>query len=128
MAKILDPIIQTRAYDCTKTCYFGKPASMRKLLADGPGFFASFLFAVSGPVTALRSSGPMGIPEQSLVRVSELSKFGVGPRHMGIPAFWYWWVVVLNGGGPWSSGQALAKDPEMPNSQSLLEEYGSSKP
>jgi hypothetical protein len=44
------------------------------------------------------------------VRVSELSKFGVGPRHMGIPAFWYWRVVVLNGGCPWSSGQALAKD------------------
>jgi hypothetical protein len=101
------------------------------LQTDPASLFLSCSLAawISGPVAALRPSGPMGFSELLLVRVSELSKFGVGPRHMGIPAFWYWWVVVAQWRRSLVEWPGLGEGfPEMPNSQSLLEAYGSSEP
>lgn len=84
---------------------------------------------ISGPVAALQPSGPMGIPELLLLRVSELSKFGVGSQTYG-----YSCILVLAGSGFQWRGSLVEWPglgegfPEMPNSQSLLEEYGSSEP
>jgi hypothetical protein len=67
---------------------------MRKLPACISSFFCSLAD------TGLRSGieRPFGFLELPFLRVSELSKRGVGAKCMGIPALWYWRAAGVEAG------------------------------